>query len=171
MRPVVRGSIHPVREALVPVLTCGYIRPAGAWDPGDMQWSPRRGEALALVAVAVGLGLALVVLDAPGRLLVGTGALLLLALGTRDLVARPRLAAGPDGVEVRSWTGRRQLPWHGLRVAVRENRRLGMRSRTLELDTSAGPHDDGVLVVLGRRDLGADPAEVARALRALDPTA
>jgi hypothetical protein len=46
-----------------------------------------------------------------------------------------------------------------------------MRSRTLELDTATGPQDDGVLVILGRRDLGADPAEVARALRALDPTA
>ena len=32
-----------------------------------------------------------------------------------------------------------------------------------------GPDDDGVLVVLGRRDLGADPDEVARALRALAP--
>jgi hypothetical protein len=136
-----------------------------------MQWSPRPGEAVALVVVGLGLGLAVVVLDTPGRLLVGAGALLLLALAARDLVARPRLAAGPDGIEVRGWTGRRQLPWTGLRVAVRENRRMGMRSRTLELDTSAGPHDDGVLVVLGRRDLGADPDEVARALRALDPTA
>jgi hypothetical protein len=53
---------------------------------------------------------------------------------------------------------------------VRETRRFGVRSRTLELDTAAGPDDDGVLVVLGRRDLGADPEEVARALRALDPT-
>jgi hypothetical protein len=39
-----------------------------------------------------------------------------------------------------------------------------------ELDTAAGPDDDGVLVVLGRRDLGADPEQVARELRALDPT-
>jgi hypothetical protein len=46
-----------------------------------------------------------------------------------------------------------------------------MRSRTLELDTAAGPDDDGVLVVLGRRDLGTDPDDVARALRALDPRA
>jgi hypothetical protein len=36
--------------------------------------------------------------------------------------------------------------------------------------TAAGPDDDGVLVVLGRRDLGADPQDVARALRELDPT-
>jgi hypothetical protein len=56
-------------------------------------------------------------------------------------------------------------------VQVRETRRLGVRGRTLELDTAAGPDDSGTLVVLGRRDLGADPAEVARALRALDPGA
>jgi hypothetical protein len=136
-----------------------------------MQWSPRPGETAAFVAVALGLGLGLVVLDTPGRLLVGAGALLLLVLAARDGVARPRLTAGTDGVEVRTWTGRQQLPWASLRVRVRESRRFGMRSRTLELDTSAGPHDDGVLVVLGRRDLGADPAEVARALHALDPTA
>ena len=135
-----------------------------------MHWSPRPGETVAVVAVALGLGLALVVLDAPGRLLVGAGALLLLVLGARDVLVRPRLAAGADGLEVRTWTGRRHLRWEGLRVQVRESRRWGMRSRTLELDTSAGPNDDGVLVVLGRRDLGADPDEVARALRGLDPT-
>ena len=135
-----------------------------------MQWSPRAGETAALVAVALGLALALVVLDAPGRVLVGAGALLLLALAARDLVARPRLTAGPDGIDVRTWTRRRHLPWSGLRVRVRESRRLGMRSRTLELDTAAGPDDDGVLVVLGRRDLGADPERVARELLALDPT-
>jgi hypothetical protein len=58
-----------------------------------------------------------------------------------------------------------------LGVRVRETRRLGVRGRTLELDTASGPDDDGVLIVLGRRDLGADPDEVARTLRALDPTA
>jgi hypothetical protein len=134
-----------------------------------MQWSPRRGETVALVAVALCLALALVVLDSPGRLLVGTGVLLLLALAARDLLARPRLAAGANGVDVRTLTGRHHLPWGGLRVRVRDGRRLGIRSRSLELDTSAGPHDDGVLVVLGRRDLGADPADVARALQALAP--
>ena len=65
-----------------------------------MQWSPRPGETVALVSVAVGLGLALVVLDSPGRLLVGLGALLLLVLGIRDVVVRPRLRAGDDGVLV-----------------------------------------------------------------------
>jgi hypothetical protein len=40
----------------------------------------------------------------------------------------------------------------------------------LELDTANGPDDEGILVLLGRRDLGTDPDEVARALRAQDPT-
>jgi hypothetical protein len=123
-----------------------------------------------LAAVGAGLALSVVVLDAAGRVLVGLGAVLVLVLAARDLLARPRLAAGPDGVDVRTLTGGRHLPWPGLRVVVRETRRFGVRGRTLELDTAGGPDDPGVLVVLGRRDLGADPEEVARALRALDPT-
>ncbi len=136
-----------------------------------MQWSPRGGETAALAVVAAGLALSVVLLDAPGRVLVGTAAFLLLLVVTHDVLTRPRLRAGPDGVEVGTWTGRRHLPWPLLRVRVRISRRLGVSSRTLELDTAAGPDDDGVLMVLGRRDLGADPEEVARALRALDPRA
>jgi hypothetical protein len=136
-----------------------------------VQWSPRAGETVALVVLGLGLGLAVVFLDAAGRVLVGAGALLVLGLAVRDVLTRPRLAAGPDGVDVRCLTGGVHLPWARLRVRVRETRRLGMRSRTLELDTATGPDDDGHLVVLGRRDLGTDPDDVARALRALDPTA
>ncbi|MFD2092533.1 PH domain-containing protein [Blastococcus deserti] len=135
-----------------------------------MQWSPRAGETAALAVLGVGLALAVLFLDPAGRVLVGAGAALLLVLAARDLLARPRLTAGPDGVDVRNVTGGTHLPWARLRVRVRESRRLGVRNRTLELDTAPGPDDDGVLVVLGRRDLGADPEEVARALRALDPT-
>jgi hypothetical protein len=136
-----------------------------------VEWSPRRGETAALAAVALGLALALVVVDTPGRVLVGTAVVLLLLVVAHDLRARPRLSAGPDGVDVRTWTGRRHLPWPLLRVRVRVTRRLGISGRTLELDTAPGPYDDGVLVVLGRRDLGADPEVVAQALRALDPRA
>jgi hypothetical protein len=121
--------------------------------------------------LGLGLALAVVVLDAAGRVLVGTGSALLLALAARDLLARPRLAADPDGVDVRTLTGGTHLPWARLGIRVRETRRLGVRGRTLELDTASGPEDDGVLIVLSRRDLGTDPDEVARALRALDPTA
>ena len=135
-----------------------------------MQWSPRSGETVALAAVGLGLALSVVVLDAAGRVLVGAGAVLVLVLAARDLLARPRLAAGADGVDVRTLTGHRHLPWSDLQVNVRETRRLGVRGRTLELDTARGTDDPGVLIVLARRDLGADPEDVARALRALDPT-
>jgi hypothetical protein len=135
-----------------------------------VQWSPRPAQTVVLGLLGLALVLTVVVLDAPGRVLVGTAALLVLALALRDLVARPRLSAGPDGVQVRSWATRRHLPWPQLRIRVRSSRRLGVTSRALELDTAAGPDDEGVLVLLGRRDLGADPEEVARALRALDPT-
>jgi hypothetical protein len=134
-----------------------------------VQWSPRGSETAALAAVGTGLALGAVVLDPAGRLLAGVAAVLVLALVVRDLLSRPRLSAGPDGVRVRTLTGPRSLPWADVRVAVRVTRRLGMSSRLLELDTATGPDDAGVLVLLGRRDLGADPEDVARALRALDP--
>jgi hypothetical protein len=136
-----------------------------------VQWSPRAPEIGALVAVGVGLALVVPLVDTAGRVLVGAAALLVLAVAARDALLRPRLTAGPDGVAVRTLSGRRHLPWHGLRVQVRATRRWGLRSRTLELDTAAGPDDDGVLVLLGRRDLGADPDEVARALQALASSA
>jgi hypothetical protein len=132
-----------------------------------VQWSPRIGESVALGVVGLGLALALVALDTPGRLLVGAAALLFLGLAARDLLARPRLAAGPAGVVVRRLGGRTELPWHALRIDVRTTRRFGVSNRFLELDTAAGPDDAGVLVLLGRRDLGADPEEVAGRLRSL----
>jgi hypothetical protein len=134
-----------------------------------MQWSPRGGETAALAVIAIGLALSVVLLDAAGRVLVGTATVVLLLVVVHDLSTRPRLRAGPDGVDVRTWAGTRHLPWPLLQVRVRVSRRLGISSRTLELDTAAGPDDDGVLVVLGRRDLGADPERVAEFLRQLDP--
>ena len=133
-----------------------------------MEWSPGPAGTAARFAAACLLALAatLVVADLPGRLLVGAAALGLLTTAVHDVVSRPRLAARPDGVVARSWAGRRRLPWRGLRVRVRATRRLGMEVRTLELDTE-GTEDDGSLVVLGRRELGAPVDEVARRLRSL----
>jgi hypothetical protein len=138
-----------------------------------VQWTPRRTESAALVLIGLGLGLAaaVVVADAPGRILVGAAAFLVLALALRDLLAGPRLSAGPDGVVVRTLWTRRSVPWPLLRVQVRVTRRFGVASRALELDTAAGPDDDGVLVLLTRRDLGAEPEVVATALRGLRPDA
>ena len=134
-----------------------------------MEWSPRTGETALLAVAGVLLGLAPVFLDPLGRILVGAAAILLLALSARDGLLRPRLTAGPAGVVVHRLTGTTELQWTRLQVRVRDVRRWGLRSRLLELDTSTGPDDDGELVLLGRRDLGADPGEVARALRALRP--
>ncbi len=134
-----------------------------------MEWSPRTGETAVLAAAGIVLGLATVVLDPLGRVLVGAAAFLLLALSARDRLLRPRLVAGPEGVTVRRLGGTSVLPWARLQVRVRDARRWGLRSRLLELDTAAGPDDDGELVLLGRRDLGADPGDVARALHALRP--
>lgn len=134
-----------------------------------MDWSPRASEAAALGVVGLGLALAVVLVDATGRILVGAAAVLLIALAARDLLLRPRLSAGPAGVVVRTLTGRHELSWSALRVRVRTTRRWGITGRTLELDTAQGPDDDGTLVVLGRRDLGADPVDVASALHRLAP--
>ncbi|WNV75695.1 PH domain-containing protein [Geodermatophilus sp. DSM 44513] len=137
-----------------------------------MQWSPPAGQTAVLAVAGLLLAGAAVLLDPLGRVLVGGAAVLLLGLAARDRLLRPRLSAGPTGVAVRRLGGRTELPWARLQVRVRDTRRLGLRSRLLELDTAAGPDDDGgQLVVLGRLDLGADPAEVARLLLALDPAA
>jgi hypothetical protein len=134
-----------------------------------VEWSTRAAETVALVVAGVVLAVVAALLDPVGRVLVGTAAVLLLILALRDRVLRPRLAADPDGLLVRRLSGTMELPWTLLRVRVRETRRWGVRARLLELDTATGPDDDGVLVLLGRRDLGTDPEQVARALQDLAP--
>ncbi|MGY1718221.1 PH domain-containing protein [Blastococcus sp. SYSU DS0753] len=134
-----------------------------------MHWSPPAYVPAVLAACAALLGAATLLLDAPGRLLVGGAALLLLGLAAREALLRPRLATGPDGVTVRTLTGTRVLPWGLLRVHVRSARRWGTTVRTLELEAPAAGDDDGVLVILGRWDLGADPATVAGELAQLHP--
>lgn len=126
-----------------------------------MQWAPRVGETVALAAAGLGLALATLLVDSVGRVLVGGAALLLLGLALRDTLVRPRLRADVAGVTVRALTGTTAIAWPVLRARVRTQRRWGTRSTTLELDDRT---DDAVLVVLGRRELGADPGAVAEAL-------
>ena len=128
-----------------------------------MQWSTRSGETAGTVVVAAVLAGAALLADPVGRLLVGAAAAVLVAVAARDLLLRPRLATDGTGVTVRSLTGRTTIPWPALRVRVRVTRRLGVLSRTLELEDAL---DDAVLLVLGRRDLGTDPDAVAVALAA-----
>jgi hypothetical protein len=127
-----------------------------------VQWSTRGGETAVAAAVAAVLALAALFVDPVGRVLVVAAAVVLLAVVARDLALRPRLRTGAAGVTVRTVGGARTIPWTALRTRVRATRRLGTRTRTLELEDA---RDDAVLLVLGRRDLGADPDVVADALR------
>jgi hypothetical protein len=149
----------------------GSATGAGRLTP--VQWSPNpiRTVGVALLGLFLAGAAVLVIADWPGRILVGLAALGLLLDAVYDVVARPRLAAGPDGVVVHTWGGRRRLPWDGLRARVRTTRRLGLLSRTLEIDVDPEVDEDGELVVLGRRDVGAPLDEVARQLRAMNPSA
>lgn len=113
---------------------------------------------MAAGGVVVALALAAVA-DPAGRVLFGLAALGLLTLVVVDLLLRPRLAADPAGIQVRTLAVRRRLPWSALeRVDVDERSRYGLTARTLELDAG------DTLVVLGRRALGSDPRDVADAL-------
>ena len=138
-----------------------------------MQWSPPPARTVVVGVAALALGIVAVafVADWPGRILLGIAALGLALDAVHDLVARPRLSAGPDGVVVRTWTGARRLGWEGLRARVRTTRRLGILTRTLEIDVDPAVDEDGLLVVLGRRDVGAPLEVVARHLRAMNPAA
>lgn len=126
-----------------------------------MHWSPRVGETAATAAAGLGLALATLAVDPVGRVLVGGAALLLLGLAARDALLRPRLRTDATGVTTRALTGGTTIPWALLQVQVRTRRRWGVQSTTLELEDRS---DDAVLVVLGRRELGADPGVVAEAL-------
>jgi Bacterial PH domain len=130
----------------------GPSRPSGRWSPRPVETALAGGGGLLAGVLAVAA-------DPAGRLLLGVAAVGLLALTAADLLLRPRLAADPAGVQIRTLAVRRRLPWSALeRVDVDERNRYGLTARTLELDAG------GTLVVLGRRSLGDDPRQVADAL-------
>lgn len=74
---------------------------------------------------------------------------------------RRRLVGGPRGLLIRGIGSQRMVPWSQVRtVTAASNRRAGLTSTTLEIDLV-----DDDLLVFGRSDLGADPAEVLAVLR------
>nr|WP_225954344.1 PH domain-containing protein [Kibdelosporangium phytohabitans] len=88
-------------------------------------------------------------------------ALVAALLALHGTVARPRLAADSNGLELRRFAGKQQWTWAEVNVRLVRTRRLGRQVSTLELDAE----DD--LVVLGWIDLGSPPEDVADALREL----
>jgi hypothetical protein len=116
-----------------------------------------------LAAAAV---VAIAALLAPNRpqLFVGLIAAVCLGIyGLRDVLARERLRADPDGiVAVRGFAGHDRLAWtdvEGVRLDSRS--RLGARSQLLEID--AGEH----IYLYSRFDLGVDPDEAVIALESV----
>jgi hypothetical protein len=130
-----------------------------AVPPTAAAWSPRPIETAAAFAGGLVVLVLAALADPAGRLLLGVAALGLFAVAGADLLLRPRLAADPAGVQVRTLASRHRLPWSAVvRVEVDERARYGLTSRTLELEAGE------LLVVLGKRTLGADPRDVADAL-------
>ncbi len=118
--------------------------------------------ALALLAAAA----AALTGDPAGRLLFAGAAVVLAAYAVTDLICRPRLIADAQAVRVRAPGLFVRLPWERIE-AVRADvrRRHGLRSAALEIDTGER------LIVLTRRNLGADPEQVAQLVNAFAPSA
>jgi hypothetical protein len=118
-----------------------------------------------MAAVGCAAAILLAVGSAPmGRLLFAVAAVVLGSYVVGDLVFRPRLAADREGVRVRAPLAHATLPWAQVHsVRADERTRHGLRSVTLEIDSG------DTIVVLSRRALGADPAQVARTLQAMAP--
>jgi hypothetical protein len=119
---------------------------------------------LAAGAAVICAGIAAFDGDPAGRLILGIAAVLLAGLAGTDLLVVPRLAVSAEGVTVRTLSVRRRLPWaHIESIRLDERSRLGLSSRTLEIDAGE------LLIVLGRHSLGADPREVYPLVLALQP--
>jgi len=132
-------------------------------SPSAKTWAPQPSIVVLAWALTVAAGTwAAFTDDPPGRVLLGTVALLLAFAGVHTSVARPRLAADHDGLEIRGITGTRRWSWAEVNVRLVRTRRLGRDTATVEVD--ADNAEPPALVVLGRLDLGADPEDVVAEL-------
>jgi len=134
-------------------------------DNHPTSWAAR----LNLVVVAWGLTALLLVgtvLDAvfgdgKGAVLTGLATLAVGAFAGHWTLIRPRLAAGPDGLRIRTLGGAHRLSWPGTTVRLRSTRRLGRDGVTLEVERG------DQLFIFGQTDLGADPRDVLDVLAVL----
>lgn len=122
----------------------------------------RRLTGLSAVLALIAIGFVVLSGDAPGRVLAGVAAALLVGYTVTDVAFWPRLTASGEGLRIRTPTMRATLPWTEVDVRVDERSHLGLLSRTLEIDAGSQ------LVVFSRRTLGADPREVAELLAAFN---
>jgi Bacterial PH domain len=127
---------------------------------GARTWRPRPAL-IALGALAVSTALVWIVLDSdPLNRVMGSVFAILLAVFT-VLGWRRRLIAGPRGMLICGLGRPRIIPWSDVRgVEGATSNRFGLTTSTIEIDMM-----DDDLLVFGRTDLGADPADVLADLR------
>ena len=119
------------------------------------------GWFLAVVAAAI----AILGPDPLGKLLLGIAAVALALVSLFGTVARPRLRADAEGVEVRGLRGSVRWTWAEVNVRLDKTRRLGREVYLVELDAENAAKPG--LILLGKLDLGEDPQDVAYTLLAL----
>jgi len=89
------------------------------------------------------------------------GAICVVLMGATLAGYRRRVVAGPGGLLITGLIGTRTVQWWQVKdLSLGANRRLGAASATIEVDL----HDDDLLI-LGRTELGTDPADVLPELR------
>lgn len=131
-----------------------------------LSYSPKPAAVvLAWAAFVAAAGWAVLTTDPVGRVLAVVAVGLLGSLALIATLARPRLAADHDTLQVGRLRGAQRWPWRRVhRIEVVRTRRLGRDSAVLEVE-ARDPDGTEHLVVLTRLDLGADPEQVAQELR------
>lgn len=134
--------------------------------PDAHRWAAPVGAVVLAAVATLGLGAwAFGAGDPPGRVLAGLAALALGAAAAFGALARPRLAAGVEGITVRGARSVTTWPWSGVdAVRVVRARRLGLPSAYVEIEARSADGDERLLI-LGRLELGVDPVEVAAVLQ------
>lgn len=118
------------------------------------------GGAFAVAAIAAAFSG-----DSVAAVVAGAAALMLGLLAIRDRVARVRLSADAEGVTVTHGIAQRQrIAWGDIAAIRLEQRtRRGRSGRLLEIDTGE------TVYLLSGREMGAEPADVVRALDEIRP--
>lgn len=102
--------------------------------------------------------------DQAGPLLLAVATLAAIAFASYTSFAKPRLRADRTGLRVRTLKGAYSFDWQEVTVELVTTRRLGRDATTVEIDTAPrAPH----LIILGRLELDADPADVLEVLNDL----
>ena len=148
-----------------------WIRPVDNSVNARLEWATPAPMGALMVVGGIALGGAGLFsgTDPAGMALMLIAAVLLLVLGAQSLWVRPKLAVQGRRLQVRTlFRGTCVYSFDDVRRAqVLTYPRFGRRVPHLELDLDdEQAHDGERLVIYGRWDLGANPLDVADALRA-----